>query len=181
MLRHFPLLSDSGANTFKRGSAHNRLLQLRNGFGPRSNTYLVEEVNVTDGCASVLGHLTEKAQTTQSWCFATKQPVLVFSLKEGGSMASSLRSFGYFTSCALILLVMATTGCAHRYYDNDHNDYHRWNRNETVYYNQWVIESRIEPHRQYRDLSREDQKRYWEWRHNHHDHDRDQDRDRHHR
>jgi hypothetical protein len=104
-----------------------------------------------------------------------------FSLKEGGSMASSLRLFGYFTSCALILLVMATTGCAHRYYDNDHNDYHRWNRNETVYYNQWVIESRIEPHRQYRDLSREDQKRYWEWRHNHHDHDRDQGRDRHHR
>jgi hypothetical protein len=55
-------------------------------------------------------------------------------------MASRFRSVGYFTLCALILLAMVTTGCAHRYYDNDHNDYHRWNGNERVYYNQWVVE-----------------------------------------
>jgi hypothetical protein len=86
-----------------------------------------------------------------------------------------------FTS--LLLHCAASPQVAHRYYDTDHNDYHRWNNNETVYHNQWVIESRVEPHRQYKELSREDQKQYWEWRHNHHDHDhdRDQDRDHHHR
>jgi hypothetical protein len=51
-------------------------------------------------------------------------------------MASRFRSVGYFTSCAVILLAMVTDGCAHRYYDADHNDYHRWNGNERVYYNQ---------------------------------------------
>jgi hypothetical protein len=52
-------------------------------------------------------------------------------------MASRFRSLGYFTSCAVILLAMVTAGCAHRYYDAaDHNDYHRWNGNERVYYNQ---------------------------------------------
>jgi hypothetical protein len=90
-------------------------------------------------------------------------------------MASRFRSLGYFTSCAVILLAMVTAGCAHRYYDAaDHNDYHRWNGNEWVYYNQWVVESHGAPHRDYRHLSKGDQKRYWDWRHNHdHDHDRD--------
>jgi hypothetical protein len=89
-------------------------------------------------------------------------------------MASRFRSVGYFTLCAVILLAMVTAGCAHRYYDADHNDYHRWNGNERVYYNQWVVENHGAPHRDYRHLSKEDQKRYWDWRHNHdHDHDRD--------
>jgi hypothetical protein len=41
-----------------------------------------------------------------------------------------------FHFMAVILLAMVTDGCAHRYYDADHNDYHRWNGNERVYYNQ---------------------------------------------
>jgi hypothetical protein len=37
-----------------------------------------------------------------------------------------------------------------------------------------VVENHSAPHRDYRHLSKEDQKRYWDWRHNHdHDHDRD--------
>jgi ribonuclease HI len=80
------------------------------------------------------------------------------------------------TATAVVGLTLLTVGCAHRYYDADHNDYHRWNSNETVYYNQWVTENQMDAHRDYRHLSKEDQKRYWDWRHNH-DHDRDNDRD----
>jgi hypothetical protein len=90
--------------------------------------------------------------------FRNQGHVPAFNLKKGANTASRFRSLGYFTSCAVILLAMVTAGCAHRYYDADHNDYHRCNRNETVYYNQWVIETRVEPHRQYKDLSREDPK-----------------------
>jgi hypothetical protein len=89
---------------------------------------------------------------------------------------------GHFAATAAIGLALVTAGCAHHYYDPYHNDYHRWDANETVYYNQWVVESHAEAHRDYRHLSKEDQKRYWDWRHNHdhyRDHDRDHDHDRH--
>ena len=80
------------------------------------------------------------------------------------------------------MLALLTTGCAtHRYYDPYHHDYHHWDSSETVYYNQWVVEYHMDPHRDYRHLSKEDQRRYWDWRHNHdHDHDRDRDHNREH-
>ncbi|MBO0911813.1 MAG: hypothetical protein J2P13_08475 [Acidobacteria bacterium] len=84
--------------------------------------------------------------------------------------------FGQLSSCAVILLALATAGCARRYYDPDHNDYHQWNRGERDYYNQWVIENHMDQHRSYNHLSKDEQKRYWDWRHQH-DHDRDHDRD----
>jgi hypothetical protein len=90
-------------------------------------------------------------------------------------MSSRFRSVGYFFSGAVVLLALVTAGCAHRYYDSYHNDYHRWDAHETVYYHQWVVENRIDPHRDYRHLSKEDQKRYWDWRHSHDDRDRDHD------
>jgi hypothetical protein len=79
--------------------------------------------------------------------------------------------FGRLCSCALILLALTTVGCAHRYYDSYHNDYHRWDHQEQVYYNQWTVENHIDPHRDYNHLSKDEQKRYWDWRHEHdHDH-----------
>ena len=84
---------------------------------------------------------------------------------------------GRFATSAVVALALLTAACAHRYYDADHDDYHRWNNGERVYYNQWIVETHRDD-RDYRHLSREDQKRYWDWRHNH-DHDRDHDRDRH--
>ncbi len=60
-----------------------------------------------------------------------------------------------------------TIGCAHRYQDSYYNDYHRWDRDEKVYYNQWVIEAHRD-HRDFRHLNNDEQKQYWEWRHNHH-------------
>lgn len=75
--------------------------------------------------------------------------------------------FGRLCSCGLMLLLLATAGCARHYYDPDHNDYHRWDRHEKDYYNQWVVENHIDPHRDYKHLSTDEQKRYWNWRHEH--------------
>ncbi|HTJ88348.1 MAG TPA: hypothetical protein VL349_13860 [Terriglobales bacterium] len=92
------------------------------------------------------------------------------------------RKFGYAASLLLgtaLMLPLATTGCEHHYYtarDPYYHDRHRWDDRENGYYNQWVIEIHGDPHRDYRHLSKEDQRRYWDWRH-HHDHDRDHDRD----
>jgi hypothetical protein len=79
---------------------------------------------------------------------------------------------GRLCSSAVILLALATAGCAHRYYDPDHTDDHSWDHQESVYYNQWVVENHVDPHRDYKHLSKDEQKRYWNWRHQHdHDHD----------
>jgi len=82
--------------------------------------------------------------------------------------------------CALLFgcfLLLASAGCAHHYYrtyDPYYGDYHTWGPDENVYYNQWVVEAHIDPHRDYNHLSKDEQKRYWEWRHKH-DHDQDHD------
>jgi hypothetical protein len=63
-----------------------------------------------------------------------------------------------------------TTGCAnrpYRVYDPYYNDYHPWNRGETVYYNQWVVKTHRD-HRDFRQLDKDQQKEYWTWRHDHH-------------
>lgn len=73
----------------------------------------------------------------------------------------------------LFATVFALTGCAthvgYRAYDRDHHDYHAWGPNETVYYNQWTVESH-RPQRDYRKMNRHDQDEYWKWRHQHQDH-----------
>ena len=75
--------------------------------------------------------------------------------------------FERLCSCGVLLLALATAGCAHRYYDPDHNDYHRWDHQERGYYNQWAVENHVDSHRDYNHLSKDDQKRYWDWRHSH--------------
>jgi len=77
---------------------------------------------------------------------------------------------------AVLAAPLVTTGCAehhhYRAYDPYHNDYHRWDNNEVVYYNQWTVETHRDQHRDYRKLNKEEQKEYWNWRHDHdHDHD----------
>ena len=71
-------------------------------------------------------------------------------------MTSHFGWAGRLTATAVVGLTLLTAGCAHRYYDADHNDYHRWNSNETVYYNQWVTENHRDAHRDYQQLSKED-------------------------
>lgn len=67
---------------------------------------------------------------------------------------------------------MLTAGCEARvrYYDPDYHDYHYWNHDEVVYYNQWETESHRR-HVAFKDRSAAEKNEYWHWRHNHeHDH-----------
>jgi hypothetical protein len=68
----------------------------------------------------------------------------------------------------------------YRVYDDDHADYHVWNDSEIVYYRQWSNETHRDSDRDFRKLSKDEQKEYWNWRHNHGDHDKDRDRDKDH-
>ena len=87
-----------------------------------------------------------------------------------------------FKSLATAVLIAAPifiAGCeahgsyGYRAYDPGYRDYHVYDRNEEVYYNQWVVETR-RPHRDFRKLHDNDKREYWKWRHEHrdrHDHD----------
>jgi hypothetical protein len=95
-------------------------------------------------------------------------------------MTSGYRGVSSLLLAIAFLVPAMTTACATRgYQDPYYNDYHRWDRHETVYYRQWTNEN----HRDYRDfrrLNHDEQKEYWTWRHGHHDdHDHDHDHDHH--
>ena len=62
---------------------------------------------------------------------------------------------------------IACGGHHYRTYDPYYTDYHTWDNNEVVYYNTWTTETHRDPHRDYRKLSKNEQKDYWTWRHNH--------------
>jgi len=79
---------------------------------------------------------------------------------------------------AAMCLSVAGLACEHHYYrayDPYYTDYHVWNPDEQVYYQRWANETHHDPHRDFRKISKEDQKEYWTWRHNHGDHDHDHD------
>ncbi len=97
-------------------------------------------------------------------------------------MPCGYRCLGSLMLAAAFLAPAVTVGCAtrtYRYYDPYHSDYHRWDRHEDAYYQQWVIESRRD-RRDFRRLNDDERKQYWTWRHSHHDHDHDHDHDRDH-
>jgi hypothetical protein len=64
---------------------------------------------------------------------------------------------------------------AYRVYDPYYTDYHVWNDDEVVYYHRWADETHRDRGRDFRRLSKDEQKEYWTWRHNHGDHDHDHD------
>lgn len=89
-------------------------------------------------------------------------------------------SRGLSTLLLALAVSASATGiaCEHHYYrvyDPYYTDYHVWNNNEVVYYNQWATETHHDPHRDFRKLPPNEQKDYWTWRHNHGDHDHDHD------
>lgn len=62
---------------------------------------------------------------------------------------------------------VAISGCAgtsigvgYRVYDPYRSDYHVWDRNEGVYYNQWAAETHRDPHGDFRKLKPADQTEY---------------------
>ena len=95
-------------------------------------------------------------------------------------MRSGQRYLASLLLTAALLLPALNIACAehhyYRAYDVDHGDYHPWDAQENVYYQQWVVETHRD-NRDFRKLKPEEQKEYWNWRHNpDHDHDKDHDR-----
>lgn len=80
------------------------------------------------------------------------------------------RYLGSLLMVTVLGSTVAIAGCAVRMYDGDHDDYHRWNHQENVFYLQWEQDTHRD-HRNFRDRDDRDKKDYWDWRHNHHDHD----------
>ena len=91
------------------------------------------------------------------------------------------RHFASLLLAATLLSPLATIGCAERHYyrvyDPYYSDYHDWDDHERVYYQQWVVETHRDTHRDFRKLDKDDQRQYWTWRHRRPDRDRDHDRD----
>jgi len=86
-------------------------------------------------------------------------------------MSSGSRYMSLVFLAGALVTPLVTTGCGHhRVYDSYHSDYHHWDHNETVYYQQWSVENRRNDHRDYKHLNKDEQKQYWDWRHNHGDH-----------
>ncbi len=85
-----------------------------------------------------------------------------------------LAPVGQLCLAAVIALSVLGLGCAehhaYRVYDPYYTDYHVWNHDEVVYYNQWSTETHRDPHRDFRKIPPGEQKEYWTWRHNHGDH-----------
>ena len=68
-------------------------------------------------------------------------------------MTCGYRDLSSLLLAVAFLVPALTTACGgprYRVYDPYYNDYHRWDRHETVYYQQWVNEN----HREYRDFRR---------------------------
>ena len=83
-----------------------------------------------------------------------------------------IRSILTTTAFAAIIATIGCTGSVvvgYRAYDPYRADYHVWDANEGVFYNQWVIETHQNPHRDYRRMRKDEQRAYWQWRHNHAD------------
>jgi hypothetical protein len=83
------------------------------------------------------------------------------------------RRLHVFVMTAIVLSpLVLTTGCAthvavgYRVYDPYYSDYHPWNDNEIVYYNQWLAETHHR-HRDFRRLRPRERQEYWRWRHSH--------------
>ena len=80
----------------------------------------------------------------------------------------------FLGSCLLAAAVsMSVWGSAcsdhhyYRVYDPYYSDYHVWDNNEVVYYQQWARETHHDEHADFRKLPKDDQKQYWDWRHSH--------------
>jgi len=75
------------------------------------------------------------------------------------------------TLAAALAAPIMTIGCGgphyYRAYDPYYHDYHTWNHDEVVYYQNWEHETHRD-HVEFKKRNQADQKEYWDWRHNHH-------------
>jgi hypothetical protein len=88
-------------------------------------------------------------------------------------MNSKSRFFSSLILTGTLAFSVLGTACAphpYRVYDPYYSDYHVWNDNEVVFYQQWSRENHRDEHRDFRKLPAGEQKEYWNWRHSHGDH-----------
>jgi hypothetical protein len=79
-------------------------------------------------------------------------------------------SFASLILALTFIASMAGIGCAVRYYDADHRDYHRWDGDEDrAYHAYWGESHPRDPYRDYGRLNAGEQGDYWNWRHGHPD------------
>lgn len=83
-------------------------------------------------------------------------------------MRKLVRSFTPFIFSAALAASLFTTGCTVHACYGYRGDYHTWNDHETVYYNQWEVETH-RPHAEFTVRTDSDKKAYWKWRDKHHD------------
>jgi hypothetical protein len=83
-------------------------------------------------------------------------------------MSRMKKYLGTLALGAGMLAPMVVSGCAAhvRYYDDYYADYHPWNEGEVRAYRVWLGERHYE-YREFKTLSREQQRDYWRWRHDH--------------
>lgn len=85
-------------------------------------------------------------------------------------MYRTSRFISPFILAASLTLPVVSIGCAARVnvYDEWHHDNHRWDDHEEVVYRAYLTENHRDYH-PYKQLSRDEQKNYWDWRHSHPD------------
>jgi hypothetical protein len=81
------------------------------------------------------------------------------------------RKSSIFTSlllAAALITPVVSVGCAGHVgiYDEWHGDYHRWDDHEEVVYRGYLADNHKDYH-PFNQLSKDDQKAYFDWRHNH--------------
>jgi hypothetical protein len=70
------------------------------------------------------------------------------------------------TALSAPILIGGCGGGGYRTYDPYYNDYHVWNNDEVVYYNNWEHDTHRN-HVDYRKRKPDEQKEYWNYRHSH--------------
>lgn len=88
--------------------------------------------------------------------------------RDGGGMNRIRSSIGSLLLASVLVVSANNVGCAARIrlYDQDHADWHKWDRDEDHAYRNYLSEN----HKDYRDFSKlsgDEQSKYWNWRHNH--------------
>lgn len=93
---------------------------------------------------------------------------------KGENVLNIMRRIRIVVASAALAAFAGTIGCAgasvrvgYRAYDPYRSDYHVWDANEGVFYNQWVVETRRNSGRDFRRLRKPEREEYWRWRHDH--------------
>jgi hypothetical protein len=104
---------------------------------------------------------------------AVERATMTVGAHSKGAVIMFRKTFGALTLAAAIggsvlfpTPALAKSSVVVRFYDNDHHDYHRWNRAEDRRYRAYLAE-RHQRYLAFQRASRQRQIAYWRWRHDH--------------